>query len=365
MRAHTVYACLSLSLLLCSMSAGALSGQVEVVVAEDSSTCRSCISLSPTVLLGDDPGEGYLEQRGSLVAMDGLDRFWVSHRGGPKVYGSDGAFVRQMGSFGEGPGEFRRLTWIHEGVDGRVRVFDAGNGRVTVFDHDGDLLWEQRLPGVVLSAAPADERSFAAVFGSVIPGRIGSPVHVISERNGEFLQSFRGGSGAGDFDSHSFVVMGDENVVVVDADTYEMMVWDRAGALRSRITRPGLLRKVRTRSGEVTPSSFIVRAHMADDGLLWVLAYVVREDWRQNVTPVRRGGRTYYDREDATDVHVTVIEVIDLKEGRIVAQQRFHDITLYGFLRGRRAYGPATSEIGEPFIRIYTVRSSIFPTSGG
>src|SRR5271155_3787799 len=55
-------------------------------------------------------------------------------------YDVDGNWVKSWGEFGTGPGQFRVLHSIQADAEGRLYVADRGNGRIQVFDGDGNLI---------------------------------------------------------------------------------------------------------------------------------------------------------------------------------------------------------------------------------
>jgi len=65
-------------------------------------------------------------------------RIAVANRGSSevRVYSASGEFLRSLGRDGDGPGEFRRLTSVHEAADS-VLAFDYWQRRITIFSLDG------------------------------------------------------------------------------------------------------------------------------------------------------------------------------------------------------------------------------------
>jgi hypothetical protein len=53
-------------------------------------------------------------------------------------YDADGNWVKSWGEFGTGPGQFRVLHSIQADAEGHLYVADRGNGRIQVFDGDGN-----------------------------------------------------------------------------------------------------------------------------------------------------------------------------------------------------------------------------------
>jgi hypothetical protein len=55
-------------------------------------------------------------------------------------YDPDGNWIKSWGEFGKGPGQFRVLHSIQADAKGNIYVADRGNGRIQVFDGDGNLI---------------------------------------------------------------------------------------------------------------------------------------------------------------------------------------------------------------------------------
>lgn len=100
----------------------------------------------------------YLEPKLSIGMVDGPDAYLIgsprSIAVGPdgviylldreiplvRAYAADGMFLRDIGREGQGPGEYRRPDAMTVLPDGRILVRDPGNGRIAVFDSDGEYL---------------------------------------------------------------------------------------------------------------------------------------------------------------------------------------------------------------------------------
>lgn len=74
--------------------------------------------------LGDD---------GAVWVLDGLNRTI-------RVFDQAGNEILAFGRRGRGPGELEQPVGLLRSPDGNIWVFDRGNGRLTVFSPDGDLL---------------------------------------------------------------------------------------------------------------------------------------------------------------------------------------------------------------------------------
>lgn len=140
------------------------------------------VATSPTVTIGALEGDpSYLFERivgasflsdGSIVVADaGLSVL--------RVFDERGAFLRQMGGDGEGPGEFRRLRDIWVGAADTITVWDSGALRLTRFSAGGALVGTVSLTPSIQAAGVGslDLAVGPLVGGSVALGSLafGSP----------------------------------------------------------------------------------------------------------------------------------------------------------------------------------------------
>ena len=61
-----------------------------------------------------------------------------------RIFDSEGAFVRTVGSRGEGPGEFVQATSVDVSSNGEIWVTEMQQGQLNIFDSTGSLLREER-----------------------------------------------------------------------------------------------------------------------------------------------------------------------------------------------------------------------------
>lgn len=117
--------------------------------------------LEELYVAGDDEENGLIFGRISDVAVDSRDRILVLDGGFScvKVYDPDSLIVHTIGRPGPGPGEFQQPHAI--GVDAADRIYVAGQGRISIFDSNGQWIEEFRhkFPGGVITnlrIAPKD-----------------------------------------------------------------------------------------------------------------------------------------------------------------------------------------------------------------
>ena len=96
----------------------------------------------------DDPGP---YQLGRVIALDvdGHGRIWAldAQANVIRVFARDGHHVRTVGREGGGPGEFAGPAHMEFGPDGRLRVPDPQNNRISVIDTTGAFVDSRRMEG--------------------------------------------------------------------------------------------------------------------------------------------------------------------------------------------------------------------------
>lgn len=117
------------------------------------------LAASPAVSIGSMTGDSvYLFQ--NVVAARFLSEGRIAVADGGfhvvRVYDAHGAFLRQMGGVGEGPGEFKSVTSMWTTLPDTVDVWDARRIRMTRFLADGTLVDGHRLttPGQAPPGGP-------------------------------------------------------------------------------------------------------------------------------------------------------------------------------------------------------------------
>ena len=114
------------------------------------------------------------DDRGNLYLFDGTGGVtgpWLDPR--ILVYDENGAFVRQFGRSGEGPGEFSAPVSMAVMRDGTVAVADMGHRAFQLFDESGGFARMVRVnavPLLVTSHAEADPRG-GGVYAIMATGR--------------------------------------------------------------------------------------------------------------------------------------------------------------------------------------------------
>ena len=166
------------------------------------------IDPQPVLSLGGPDAEGPTQfYQIQHVHIDPRGRLWVAdgQSGELRIFQPDGSHWKTRGGRGEGPGEFVRIRLLGSFRGDSVAVWDDANGRLSLFDGEGELVRTERVPpsddprprafdvfadGSFLGQVP---RVFAA--GSVEAGQIlGDSVRLVRVDLENSTQSTLGGA---------------------------------------------------------------------------------------------------------------------------------------------------------------------------
>jgi hypothetical protein len=239
------------------------------------------ISAAPVVAIGnDDQGEAYqfsgivyagLLNNRSVVVADGGSRSL-------RWYDANGTHLTSAGTLGDGPGEFRQITWAGVMSGDSVVVWDGQAGRVSLF-HSGRFVRDYRLltpePWVLSSVGgvfsdgsmvtvptPIPETGIrTGVYRLEVPLWIVSPQGSVNVEVGMFPSPAVEYSPAATpgavvrrilpFGPTTMVAVGSNRMVVGDNANYELRVFHETGDLERIVRLPGSPRLVTPRDLEL------------------------------------------------------------------------------------------------------------------
>lgn len=145
------------------------------------------VRLEPTphVRIPSETRDGQLlfaDPVGATVRHDGA--VIVADRQGERLLAisRDGRIMAQFGRTGEGPGEYRTISWMSRCGEGRIAVFDQSLERVTLFSDSGAYRTAFRPPSAtsIYHACGTGDRMFAALASVVQDGRTRPPLRTAS-----------------------------------------------------------------------------------------------------------------------------------------------------------------------------------------
>lgn len=292
---------------------------------------------------------------------DNKGRIFVAPVGGftsVAVYTVRGRFLQRLGGDGAGPGEFRMITQLFISPSDTLYVMDSGLERLSVYDQA--LRFIRTIPMVSnrRMVATASGRLFAV--GDALTGAgAGYAVHEFSSTSGERLRSFisepRLSRSVADGTTRSealndYLLAGaaDETVIVSRPNPmrFTRLSSNRlapqefsyqpswlphpAPAYRTRAGRPATSETYRGQDIplEPIPRAFGMEVDANNHALL--LGSVPAPSWRGQPNPrdPERLGRSFATRDwaqiqrDTDGWYDTVIELVDLPSGRLIASAR-------------------------------------------
>ncbi|HEX8276194.1 MAG TPA: hypothetical protein VF615_26380 [Longimicrobiaceae bacterium] len=288
-------------------------------------TCR--IALDRVVTLGSS-GDPALT-RLTRVAVDSRGRFFAAptyNRGEIAMYDAGGRFVRRFGRAGRGPGEFGGfIHMLRAGPGDSIHVFEGPRHTVLApaLSSFGSVRMLPVQPNEVVFLDDGRMVAHQMVMGR---GGVGQPLHVIDPA-GRIAQSF---AGTEKWDPAK-LYLGMRNIAPASgnriwsarAGSYRVELWGADGSNPLTVVRNASWfrpweHEVR-RSAEGLERPRVV--DLAEDwqGRLWV-SILVRDPKHRPASGTREVPITEVDADTEFD---TILEVLDPRSGRLLAQRRF------------------------------------------
>lgn len=335
------------------------------VIEGAASACMDCIELGPMVTLGDGPGEGFLEDRGTLeyVVRDREGRYWVGQRGSIKVFAPDGRYLRAVGRRGQGPLEFEFAQPHHVDSSGMVHVLDVRLGRETIVRPDFTREADRRIPVGFddVAVLPGEEERYVIAKWIPTPERLGFPLHVVA--GDDVIRSFGLTPRA---DTTAVTPVGSLRVVSVTPDGYVLSsmvdeyvveAWKADGARIAGFELPGL-NPTAIRPGvfawDNPPPNHVGAVAPHDDPFVIVVTRHRRPEWKDLVVErVSSSGIPYLSSADGNvpTLYRSRIDMVNLNTATIVASS-WYDGWLMRFIERDVILRLAYSDEGAPLLQV-------------
>jgi len=347
-------------------TAAGLQAQTSASIPSDLACPRCTIRVESMMTIGRD--DDRLPSRPYVIRRDSRGRFFVvtpeTSPSVPIAFNSQGRYLREIGREGAGPNEFRDAIALDVTLADTLYVFDRGNARLTVLDPG---LREVRTAPIPPSTNAAIVLATGAVVLNAAVGdseRIGHPYHRF-----DAIGNYRGFFGA---DPDEPVRPGDIAGAVRwltpahgnqfwslrYARSYTMELWDASGTLVRRYTRDADWFARYDRAKNLAPGNPPQSRGMGvwfdqRTGLLWTIVHVADPQWRDGAGPLRRAdGGEYMPIHDRQRVYDTIVEVIDVNAGRVLARRRFDGTVDIPIGAGLFAGVRETAE-GAPYLELW------------
>ena len=125
------------------------SAGIRLTFSPDGPTTFAEVDPQPVLSLGGPDASGPTQfYRIQNVHVDPQGRLWVvdGQSGELRIFHPGGSHFKTIGGRGEGPGEFLRIRLLGSFRGDSVAAWDDANGRLTVFDGEGDFVRTERVP---------------------------------------------------------------------------------------------------------------------------------------------------------------------------------------------------------------------------
>lgn len=287
----------------------------------------------------------------------------IEKSAGISVYDSSGTLLRVFSRRGQGPGEHESARVVVATRGDTVHLFDNALRRYTVFSPSYDYVRSLPYPGRVWQAVEMSDGSLAVNADFSTPDRVGFPLHRLN-RDGSIAQSYgtevevyRADS---DFLLLRYISVADrDRIWAVSWVHYQPTLWspDQKVAELQRLASwfppvetpryPGL---------NQPPTPWVHGIWMdRERQQLWTMLRVPDAKWApQPGAQAGHSGRARpvirWDRE-----YDTIVEVIDLATGRLLATQRY-DEALWQLVPGGYVTRYREAPDGEPFLDVWQLR---------
>jgi len=296
--------------------------------------CSKCdLRLERVVALRDDVNLNRpIVGTSTSVVRDAAGRIFLIHNDDPsriQIFEANGDYIRSLGSQGQGPGQFTAAAWLILDARGNLYVFDSVIQRMTVFSPAFDVLETRSFPQRlrILGALLLNE-GFVVAGLSYREDSVGYPLHLLT-RDLQITRSF----GATDqtarpdmrvLQLRSIAKGTGGRIWSAPLNKYVIEEWEPAdGTLHRAFVRdvnwftPWYVGE--SISFETPPQPVLRSIWQDGGGLLWVLATVGAEDWRDALYVGDDQELVVLDRERLND---TFIEVIEPSTGRLLFSKK-------------------------------------------
>jgi hypothetical protein len=316
----------------------AQSGDRDILVASDAA-CGSCrIQMDSIATIGSPDGDGL----GNFVLAARRDEegyFYVSS--GPRmevaVFTPDGRLAGRIGRLGDGPGEFRSATILSLDSRGQLHVFDRIHARHSVYSREGNFRGAFGLPALAMRTADvfgdrvvinahARDRDNAG-YALLLVDNSGTVLRRLDEVPFDYRRTWLLDRSLSVSPSGHLVVAHTHECVIdiYDGDLRRILrvgrqaEWFKPPSPNSPLPSDGVF--------NVPPDSRLLTSWQDAEGLLWLVGLTPSERWKPGPSPTEAGssGGVTQALEDRPRFD-TIVEVIDVALGRVLARQRWESI---------------------------------------
>ena len=287
--------------------------------------------------IGSDGGEGALSGLPTSIARDSAGRWLVASSAElPGVYSPSGRFLGRIGAVGDGPGEYRRASFIVRSRGGTILIVDEPSRRLSTLSPGLEYLSSVILPTWPHDAVPAPDGGLLINAPSFDRGASGASVlHVTSAGTVAKAYGTTGRACARRCSSERarlIVPVRDGVWLVTRFFTPEAERWTsdgrRAAAFDIQSDWFRAYDSIRGPTPIRPPVPMLTGAWIDGRGRLWTLGQTADPQWPKGLGPLqqaREGGDSLYPVKAPVDVFNAFIEVRDTADGSLLARRRLDD----------------------------------------
>jgi hypothetical protein len=334
----------------------------------DEPYCDCRIDFEHVVTLGTFDGPGALPGSIRQVARGWDGGYYLVPWQEPVIYRfeADGTPVGTFGRAGEGPGEFGNIARITF-VEDSLLVWDRGNARLSVFDSNLELHRTMPLEAHIEHGVPLPDGGYL-VNGIIADGGDGwAPLRILTQ-DGVIAHSL--GDRVTDRGQQPrrwlrMLASGREGAWSAHGTEYSLRYWNSTGTRLQELIREAdwLVPYGDGSWGPDQPKpSRVVDVIVDQGGNIRTLVRRATARWKELLPPpIHRAGRTVYPTPSGIGLFETVVETIDPRGRRLIAQGLFES-DLFGFVDAETAFRYREDEIGVPTVEIW--RFTLEPGEG-
>lgn len=292
--------------------------------------CSNCeIVMQRVGGFSDAEDPGALPDRMVYAERDASGRLFTVSRKNEAVlvFSSDGELLQQLGSAGDGPGEFRMVRRVLLGPGDSIFVSDWSL-RVHVFAPNLRFVRTQTVPSP--PALALQDESFVVTEQIGAADRIGYPVHHL-RRDGTFGKSF--GTDAPEYrrdrkllNTRLVAAADSGDIWTVAPGRYTLERWNPVLGTRTQTisVRSDWFTELETwpEDERIRPPA-VIESIWAAEGVIWLLFRVADEEW---VVPERANLERSIDVDAYNATFDWVVEAVDPTSGMVLASKRFGDV---------------------------------------
>ncbi len=112
--------------------------------------------------------------------VDNQGRIYVTDRDAKqiKIFGADGRFIKPLGRYGQGPGEYQILSGIRIMKDGILYLVDSMMSKTIFFDPDGNYLRQDSIPQGIILFGISPEKTYLGTKKLSVSESGGQNIHL-------------------------------------------------------------------------------------------------------------------------------------------------------------------------------------------